>query len=78
VHGSAGLVQTLLAEDLVDQLRLIVFPVVVGSGKRLFGSGAVPRSWRLTTSSTSSTGALICAYERAGEVETGSVGPEYD
>jgi dihydrofolate reductase len=78
VHGSAGLVQTLLAEDLVDQLRLIVFPVVVGSGKRLFGSGAVSRSWRLTTSSTSSTGALICAYERAGEVETGSVGPEYD
>jgi dihydrofolate reductase len=78
VHGSAGLIQTLLAEDLVDELRLIIFPVVVGSGKRLFGSGAIARSWRLKTSSTSSSGALMCAYERAGEVQTGSVGPEYD
>ena len=78
VHGSAGLIQTLLAEDLVDELRLIIFPVVVGSGKRLFGSGTIPRSWRLKSSSTSSSGALMCAYERAGEVQTGSVGPEYD
>jgi dihydrofolate reductase len=78
VHGSAGLVQTLLAEDLVDELRLVVFPVVVGSGKRLFGEGAIPRSWRLKTSSTTSTGAVICVYERAGEVQTGSMGPEYD
>jgi dihydrofolate reductase len=78
VHGSAGLIQTLLAEDLVDELRLIIFPVVLGSGKRLFGSGAIPRSWRLKTSSTSSSGALMCAYERAGEVQTGSIGPEYD
>jgi dihydrofolate reductase len=78
VHGSPGLIQTLLAEDLVDELRLIIVPVTLGSGKRLFGSGTVPRSWRLTTSSASSTGALICVYERAGEVETGSVGPELD
>ena len=78
VHGSAGLIQTLLAEDLVDELRLIIFPVVVGSGKRLFGSGTIPRSWRLKSSSTSASGALMCAYERAGEVQTGSVGPEYD
>jgi len=78
VHGSPGLIQTLLAEDLVDELRLVTFPVVVGSGKRLFGSGTIPRSWRLTTSSTSSTGALICVYQRAGEVETGSIGPEGD
>ena len=47
VHGSAGLIQTLLAEDLVDELRLIVFPVLLGSGKRLFGDGTVPRTWRL-------------------------------
>jgi dihydrofolate reductase len=78
VHGSAGLIQTLLAEDLVDELRLIIFPVVVASGKRLFGSGAIARSWRLKSSSTSSSGALMCAYERAGEVQTGSIGPEYD
>ena len=78
VHGSAGLVQTLLHEDLVDELRLIVFPVVLGSGKRLFGDGTVPRTWRLTASKATSTGALIAGYERAGEVETGAVGPEYD
>jgi dihydrofolate reductase len=78
VHGSPGLLQTLLAEDLVDELRLIVFPVVVGPGKRLFASGALPGSWRLTTSSTTSTGALIATYERAGEVEIGRMGPEAD
>jgi dihydrofolate reductase len=78
VHGSAGLIQTLLREDLVDELRLIVFPVVLGEGKRLFGEGTVPRTWRLTTNSTTSTGALILGYERAGEVETGFMGPEFD
>ena len=78
VHGSAGLIQTLLREDLVDELRLIVFPVVLGEGKQLFGEGTVPRTWRLTTNSTTSTGALILSYERAGEVETGSMGPEQD
>ena len=76
VHGSAGLIQTLLAEDLVDELRLITFPVVRGQGKRLFGDGAVPRSWRLTASSTTPTGAVMGSYERAGDVETGYVGPE--
>ena len=78
VHGSAGLIQTLLKEDLVDELRLIVFPVVLGEGKRLFGEGAVPRTWKLTASKVSSTGALIASYERAGEVEIGSMGPEFD
>jgi dihydrofolate reductase len=78
VHGSAGLIQTLLREDLVDELRLIVFPVVLGEGKRLFGEGTVPGTWRLTTNSTTSTGALILSYERAGEVETGTMGPEED
>ncbi len=78
VHGSPGLIQTLLAEDLVDELRLVVFPVTLGPGKRLFGSGTIPRSWRLTTSSATSTGALIAVYENAGAVRTGSIGPEYD
>jgi dihydrofolate reductase len=78
VHGSAGLIQTLLKEDLVDELRLVVFPVVLGEGKRLFGEGAIPRTWRLNSQATSSTGALMLSYERVGEVETGSVGPEFD
>jgi dihydrofolate reductase len=76
VHGSAGLIQTLLRENLIDELRVIVFPVVLGEGKRLFGEGAVPRTWRLTSHKTTGSGALMLSYERAGEVETGSVGPE--
>jgi dihydrofolate reductase len=78
VHGSAGLVQTLLGEDLVDELRLVVFPVVLGQGKRLFGDGAIPRTWRLTGSTATSTGVLIATYQRVGEVELGAVGPEYE
>ena len=76
VHGSAGLIQTLLAEDLIDELRLMVFPVVLGQGKRLFGDGAVPRSWRLASSSTSPSGVVMASYERVGEVEIGSAVPE--
>jgi len=78
VHGSAGLIQTLLAEDLVDELRLVVFPVVLGQGKRLFADGAVPGAWKLNTQKTSSTGAVMLSYERAGEVETGYLGPEQE
>jgi len=78
VHGSAGLIQTLLAEDLVDELRLVVFPVVLGDGKRLFGDGTIPRTWRLTGSRTTPSGAVMGSYERVGDVVTGSVGPEYD
>ena len=78
VHGSAGLIQTLLAEDLIDELRLVVFPVVLGQGKRLFGDGTVPRTWKLGMQKASPTGALILSYERAGEVQTGSIGPEYE
>ena len=76
VHGSAGLIQTLLAEDLIDELRLIVFPVALGQGKKLFGEGTIPRSWRLISSKTTPSGAVMAAYERAGDVETGYVGPE--
>jgi dihydrofolate reductase len=78
VHGSPGLIQTLLAEDLVDELRLIVVPVVLGEGKRLFGDGAVPRTWRLTAHATTASGALMVTYRLAGEVETGYMGPESD
>ncbi|TFV86680.1 dihydrofolate reductase [Blastococcus sp. CT_GayMR20] len=76
VHGSAGLIQTLLAEDLIDELRLIVFPITLGQGKRLFGEGTVPRTWRLSAHTVSSTGVMMCTYERAGEVETGNAAPE--
>ncbi|HJX42744.1 MAG TPA: dihydrofolate reductase family protein [Geodermatophilus sp.] len=72
VHGSIGLVQTLLAEDLVDELRTIVFPVVVGRGKRLFEGGAAPRTWETVSTATTSTGAVMTASRRVGEVVTGS------
>jgi dihydrofolate reductase len=73
VHGSAGLAQTLLREDLVDELRLIVFPVVVGQGKRIFGDGAVARTWRLVSSKTTPAGAVMATYRPAGELTTGEV-----
>jgi dihydrofolate reductase len=73
VHGSAGLVQTLLKEDLIDELRLIVFPVTLGQGKRLFEEGTPAQTWRLTGSKSTPSGALIAAYERVGELQTGEV-----
>jgi dihydrofolate reductase len=72
VHGSWGLAQTLIAHDLVDEYRLLVFPVVLGTGKRLFGSGAVPTTLSLVSSRTTSTGTVISVYRRAGNLKTGS------
>ena len=71
VHGSPGLIQTLLEHDLIDEFRLWIFPVVVGSGKRLFGSGAIPAGLTLTDSQVSKTGVTINTYERAGGIEVG-------
>jgi dihydrofolate reductase len=76
VHGSPGLTQTLLAADLVDELRLIVFPTTLGAGKRLFGEGTAPRGWRLTSSAATPAGVLIATYQRAGDVDTGTMTPE--
>ncbi len=73
VHGSAGLLQALLGTDLIDRIQLMVFPVVIGKGKRLFGTGAVPRSFRVTESRVSSTGVIVATFEPAGPVSTGSM-----
>ena len=72
VAGSSNLIQTLLKHDLIDEFRLWVFPVVVGSGKRLFGDGTVPGAFRLVDAKTSTTGVGIHRYERAGTLEHGS------
>jgi dihydrofolate reductase len=72
VHGSGNLIQTLLRHNLVDQYRLWVFPVVVGSGKRLFAEGAIPSGLKLVDSTVSTTGVVIGTYEPAGEIITGS------
>jgi dihydrofolate reductase len=72
VTGSATLLQTLIEADLVDSYELWVFPLVLGTGKRLFGSGAIPAAFKVVDSQTSSTGVAIQVYERAGEVRYGS------
>jgi dihydrofolate reductase len=73
VHGSGNLLQTLLKRDLIDTLRLWQFPVVIGTGKRLFGDGAIPRAFRLVDTQMSSTGAVLHVYERAGDLRYGEV-----
>ena len=72
VHGSGELVQTLLRHGLVDAFRLWVFPLVIGSGKRLFADGTIPAGLRLVDHTVSTTGVVMGTYEPAGEVETGS------
>jgi dihydrofolate reductase len=72
VHGSPGLIQTLLEHDLVDEYRLWIFPVVLGSGKRFFGDGAKPVSLRLVDSRVTKTGVTVNTYERGGTIDTGS------
>ena len=74
VHGSHGLIQTLLENDLVDEFDLWFIPVVLGKGKRLFGSGAMPVAMELAESVTFATGVVISVYRRAGSFETGSAG----
>jgi dihydrofolate reductase len=76
VHGSANLIQTLLRRNLVDQFRLWVFPVVLGSGKRLFGDGAIPAGLKLLDSKVSTTGVVMGVWEPAGELVTGTFAPE--
>ena len=72
VHGSPGLIQTLLEHDLIDELRVWIFPLVLGNGKRLFGDGTVPGALKLADSAASKTGVTINVYERAGDIDTGS------
>ncbi len=72
VHGSSQLIQTLIANDLVDEYRLWIFPVVVGKGKRLFGDGAIPAGLRLIDSKVSTTGVIIATYAPAGAINPGT------
>ena len=72
VHGSGRLIQTLIKHDLIDRYRLWLFPVLLGSGKRLFADGTIPAGLRLVDSKTSTTGVIMATYERAGEITYGS------
>src|SRR5580700_4289794 len=72
VHGSGGLAQTLIEHDLIDEYRLLLFPVHLGSGKKLFRDGAKAGALRLTHATTTSTGVIIACYEPAGPAQYGS------
>jgi dihydrofolate reductase len=72
VHGSYGLLQTLIEHDLIDEYRLWTFPVLLGSGRRLFDAGTIPAGLELIDSTTSSTGVVINRYRRAGDIGFGS------
>ena len=74
VHGSGNLTQTLLKNDLVDELWLKTFPIILGNGKRLFSDGAIPAAFTLTDSLVAPNGVIFANYERDGEVKTGTVG----
>ncbi|HUA13036.1 MAG TPA: dihydrofolate reductase family protein [Candidatus Sulfotelmatobacter sp.] len=72
VHGSSVLIQTLLKNDLADELWLKTYPVTLGKGKRLFGEGTIPAAFELIESETLPTGVIVASYKRAGAVKTGS------
>jgi dihydrofolate reductase len=72
VHGSPGLAQTLLAWELVDELHVLQFPVVLGTGKRLFGSGAIPTALELVASRATGKGVLVATYRPAGRPAYGN------
>jgi dihydrofolate reductase len=72
VHGSPGLIQTLLEHDLIDEFRMWIFPVVIGNGKRFFGDGTIPVALKLVDSRVSKTGVTTNVYERAGDINPGS------
>lgn len=74
VHGSGNLIQTLLRHDLVDELWLKTFPLTLGTGKHLFGEGAIPAAFTLTDSLVTPNGVIFANYKRAGKVKTGTIG----
>lgn len=75
-QGSSDLIQTLLAHDLIDEFNLLTFPLILGRGKKLFGTGATPVGLKLVDSKVSTTGVIISRYVRAGSVTTGSFAPD--
>jgi len=73
VYGSANLVQTLMKHDVVDAFWLKIYPLTLGSGKRLFTDGTIPAAFKVTNSQVSPSGIIIVNYERAGAVTTNTV-----
>ncbi len=76
LQGSSQLIQTLLAHGLIDRFNLLVFPLVLGKGKRLFGDGTVAAGLRLLDTKVSTTGVILSRYVPAGAIQPGSFGLE--
>ncbi len=72
VYGSANLVQTLLKNNLVDELWLKIYPITLGTGKRLFADGTIPKTWKMTKGEIAPNGVIVANFQPAGEVKTGS------
>jgi dihydrofolate reductase len=76
VWGSSQLIQLLLKNDLVDELRLKIYPLTLGKGKKLFDKGTIPAAFKLVESIVTSSGVIIASYKRGGKIKTGNVGPK--
>jgi dihydrofolate reductase len=76
VHGSANLIQTLLEHGLIDEFRLKIFPLVLGTGKRLFGAGTVPAGFKVTSAQVLSGGVIVANYRSGAEIRYGSFAAE--
>jgi dihydrofolate reductase len=72
VWGSGNLIQTLLTHDLVDVFWLMIYPITLGAGKRLFADGTIPMAFKVTENIVTSKGVIVVNYERAGAITTGS------
>jgi dihydrofolate reductase len=72
IWGSGNLLQTLMKHDLVDNFWLMIYPITLGEGKKLFAEGTIPAAFKVTESIVSSNGVIIVNYERAGAITTGT------
>jgi dihydrofolate reductase len=73
VHGSGNMAQTLFKHDLVDELNLMIFPITLGQGKKLFAEGVMPAAYKMTDHKVTKNGVIFAAFERAGDVQTGDI-----
>ena len=73
VWGSGNLLQTLMQHDLVDAFWLMIYPITLGNGKRLFAQGTIPAAFKVTEGTVTPSGVIVVSYERAGAITTGSV-----
>jgi dihydrofolate reductase len=70
-QGSSNLIQTLLSNDLIDEINMFTFPIILGNGKKLFGDGARPAAFALVDNKVTTKGVTISRYQREGSVKTG-------